>query len=109
MKKIIIDFKGRPDLPVWLIVNDTGRQSPELGELLNLFTTEEQAKNQMSYLPLAGKQVWVRRLATPGEVRLALEKFEQGGGVYVSINTRTSTHTEGRIYPVRELLDRIAS
>jgi hypothetical protein len=95
-------------LPVWLIVDEIGQQSTELGKLLHLFTTEEQAKSITGYPPLAGKQVWVRMLATPGEVRIALEKFEQGGGVHVSINTRTSTGSEGRIYSAWELLDKIA-
>jgi hypothetical protein len=93
-------------LPVWLIIDESGQQPPELGKLLHLHTNEESAINQVRLPEFAEKQYRLRAMATTAELREALAEFVQAGGVYASINTRTPAGTTGRIYPALDLLSR---
>jgi hypothetical protein len=95
-------------LPVWIIADHTGQQSAELGKILQLFTSHEVAEELASYPPLADKQIQVQPVATSDELHAALALFAKAGGVYVSIDKRSPTGSEGRIYAVDEMLNNFA-
>jgi hypothetical protein len=94
-------------LPIWVIVDEAGQQRSELGNLLHLFTDKGFAERLASGSPLTGSRVC--ELATPVAVRELVQVFEQAGGAYVSIDSRTPEGSEGRIRLARELLDGLAS